>query len=131
VFEGHHHVSLRALPGMAERTLRMGSAGKAFSFTAWKVGWVTGPAFLMAPVVKAHQFLVFTVASSLQRAVAYGLDEESGFYTCALACLVPACLAMRLRGPPLACATALPCLWGPPLPFKPALAVPVRPLPCL
>jgi aspartate/methionine/tyrosine aminotransferase len=38
------HVSLRALPGMADRCLRLGSAGKTFSFTAWKVGWVTGPA---------------------------------------------------------------------------------------
>lgn len=58
----------------------MGSAGKTFSFTAWKVGWVTGPASLMAPVVKAHQFLVFTIPSNLQRAVAAGLDSEGSFY---------------------------------------------------
>ncbi|KAL6755596.1 pyridoxal phosphate-dependent transferase [Haematococcus lacustris] len=80
VFNGAQHLSLRALPGMRDRALRMGSAGKTFSFTAWKVGWVTGPAALMAPIVKAHQFLVFTVPSSLQRAVAYGLDNEPGFY---------------------------------------------------
>jgi aspartate/methionine/tyrosine aminotransferase len=40
VFEPHQHVSLRALPGMADRTIRLGSAGKTFSFTAWKVRWV-------------------------------------------------------------------------------------------
>ena len=134
---------------MADRTVRVGSAGKTFSFTAWKVclplvvsvpmqspgvqattqlcalarthhrttplsasslqhaeacgldhmnilseviadrvepsqqiGWVTGPAPLVSAVGKAHQFVTFTVASSLQRAVAYGLDNEAVFYTC-------------------------------------------------
>lgn len=80
VYPGQEHVTLRALPGMAERCLRIGSAGKTFSFTAWKVGWVTGPAPVIAAVAKAHQFLVFTVPSALQRAVAYGLDEEQAFY---------------------------------------------------
>jgi aspartate/methionine/tyrosine aminotransferase len=47
-----------------------------------QVGWVTGPAALLAPVIKAHQFLVFTVPSNLQRAVAYGLDEQAAFYKC-------------------------------------------------
>lgn len=41
---------------------------------------MTGPAPLLAPIIKAHQFLVFTVPSSLQRAVAYGLDSEEAFY---------------------------------------------------
>uniref|UniRef100_A0A7S0RQZ7 Aminotransferase class I/classII large domain-containing protein n=1 Tax=Chlamydomonas leiostraca TaxID=1034604 RepID=A0A7S0RQZ7_9CHLO len=80
VFGGAQHVSLRSLPGMAERSVRLGSAGKTFSFTAWKVGWVTGPARLLAPIIKAHSFLVFTVSSSLQRGVAHGLDHESSFY---------------------------------------------------
>ncbi|EFJ44947.1 hypothetical protein VOLCADRAFT_106184 [Volvox carteri f. nagariensis] len=80
VFGGAKHISLRALPGMAERCVRLGSAGKTFSFTAWKVGWMTGPARLMSPIIKAHQFLVFTVPSSLQRAVAHGLENESEFY---------------------------------------------------
>lgn len=75
---GPPHVSIRALPGMRGRTLRLGSAGKTFSLTAWKVGWVEGPEALLAPVTKAHQFLVFTVPSSLQRAVAAGLDGEDG-----------------------------------------------------
>lgn len=80
VFNGAKHVSLRSLPGMRERSIRLGSAGKTFSFTAWKVGWMTGPSRLLGPIIKAHQFLVFTVPSSLQRAVAHGLDNESSFY---------------------------------------------------
>jgi hypothetical protein len=45
-----------------------------------QVGWMTGPAHLLAPIIKAHQFVVFTVASNLQHAVAYGLDEADWFY---------------------------------------------------
>ncbi|KAG1675147.1 hypothetical protein FOA52_003370 [Chlamydomonas sp. UWO 241] len=80
VFGGAVHVSPRSLPGMRERSIRLGSAGKTFSFTAWKIGWMTGPAALLAPIIKAHQFLVFTVPSNLQRAVAAGLDGETEFY---------------------------------------------------
>ena len=74
------HRSLRALPGMAARALRVGSAGKTFSFTDFKVGWVSGPEDMVAAVAKAHQFLAFTVNSALQRAVALGLDQEQAFY---------------------------------------------------
>ena len=111
VFEGHEHVSLQRLPGMQDRCIRIGSAGKTFSLTGWKVlaipgilsllpelatrccpadcltgavlqiGWCTGPAELVSAVAKAHSFITFTVPSSLQRAVAYGLDHEAGFYT--------------------------------------------------
>lgn len=77
---GYEHVSLRTLPGMAERSIRIGSAGKTFSFTAWKVGWVTGPAPMVQAAAKAHQFLTFTVPAALQRAVARGLREERSFY---------------------------------------------------
>eukprot|EP00884_Botryococcus_braunii_P006738 jgi/Botrbrau1/16065/Bobra.7_2s0036.1 len=80
VFDGSQHVSLRSLPGMAERCLRIGSAGKTFSFTGWKIGWLTGPKPLVAAAAKAHQFLTFTVASSLQRSVAYGLQNERSFF---------------------------------------------------
>jgi len=72
------HVSIRALPRMRDRTIRLGSAGKTFSLTAWKIGWMEGPERLLAPCVKAHQFLVFTVPSTLQRAVAAGLDGADG-----------------------------------------------------
>lgn len=46
-----------------------------------QVGWMTGPAALLGPIIKAHQFVVFTVATNLQHAVAYGLDKEQQFYT--------------------------------------------------
>jgi aspartate/methionine/tyrosine aminotransferase len=81
VFPGHDHVSLRSLPGMLDRCLRIGSAGKTFSFTDFKVGWLTGPKILVSAVAKAHQFLTFTVNSALQRAVAHGLEKEEAFYT--------------------------------------------------
>ena len=81
VFPGHTHVSLRSLPGMSDRCLRIGSAGKTFSFTDFKVGWLTGPKNLVRAVAKAHQFLTFTVNSALQRAVAHGLENEEDFYT--------------------------------------------------
>lgn len=47
---------------------------------AVQVGWMTGPAHLLGPIIKAHQFVVFTVATNLQHAVAYGLDKEQQFY---------------------------------------------------
>ena len=75
IFDGLEHIPLMTLPGMRERCIRIGSAGKTFSMTGWKVGYVTAAAELMAVVSKAHQFLVFTTPPNLQRAVAYGLDE--------------------------------------------------------
>ena len=68
------------LPNMRNRCLRIGSAGKTFSLTGWKVGYITGPAELMQPVAKSHQFLTFTTAPNLQRAVAYGLGKDDGYF---------------------------------------------------
>jgi N-succinyldiaminopimelate aminotransferase len=76
LYDGRRHVPLSTLPGMAERTLSISSAGKTFSFTGWKVGWVTGPADLVASVLAAKQWLTFTNAAPLQPAVAHALDEE-------------------------------------------------------
>jgi N-succinyldiaminopimelate aminotransferase len=72
VFEGSH-VPLATLPGMAERTLTISSGGKTFSFTGWKVGWVSGPAALVAAVRAAKQFLTYTSPAPLQLAIAAGL----------------------------------------------------------
>jgi N-succinyldiaminopimelate aminotransferase len=72
VFEGEH-VPLATLPGMAERTLTISSAGKSFSFTGWKVGWCSGPPELVAAVRAAKQFLTFSGGTPLQHAVAVGL----------------------------------------------------------
>ncbi|MDG5496821.1 aminotransferase [Niveispirillum sp. BGYR6] len=80
VFDGARHLPLMALPGMADRTLRIGSAGKSFSLTGWKVGYVTGPADLLPPVVKAHQFLTFTTPPNLQHAVALGLSKDDAYF---------------------------------------------------
>jgi len=81
VFDGLPHIPLATLPGMRERTLRIGSAGKIFSLTGWKVGWVAGDAALLAPVVKTHQFITFTTPPDLQKAVAYGLGKDDGYFT--------------------------------------------------
>jgi len=80
VFDGRRHHPLATLPGMRERCLRVGSAGKIFSLTGWKVGWVEGPAALLAPVAKAHQFLVFTTPPNLQAAVAFGLAKDDAYF---------------------------------------------------
>jgi N-succinyldiaminopimelate aminotransferase len=79
VFDGRAHIPFAGLPGMRERTLRIGSAGKIFSLTGWKVGWVTGPRELVGVVTKAHQFLTFTTSPALQLGVAHGLTHEMDF----------------------------------------------------
>lgn len=80
VFDGAAHRPLMALDGMRERTVRIGSAGKTFSLTGWKVGYVTGPARLIDPVAKAHQWVTFTTPPNLQQAVAYGLRKDDSYY---------------------------------------------------
>lgn len=78
-FDGRQHIPLASLPGMCERTVRIGSAGKMFALTGWKVGWVMGAAELIGVVAKAHQFLTFTTPPALQKGVAYALDHEIEF----------------------------------------------------
>jgi aspartate/methionine/tyrosine aminotransferase len=63
------------LPDMAERTIKIGSAGKIFSLTGWKVGWMVATPELATVLARAHQFLTFSTAPNLQAAVAFGLDE--------------------------------------------------------
>jgi N-succinyldiaminopimelate aminotransferase len=79
LYDGRRHVPLATLPGMADRTVSISSAGKTFSFTGWKVGWVTGSAELVATVLSAKQWLTFTNAAPLQPAVAHALDHESAY----------------------------------------------------
>ena len=79
LYDGRDHVPLATLPGMADRTVSISSAGKTFSFTGWKVGWVTGPAELVGAVLSAKQWLTFTNAAPLQPAVAHALDHESAY----------------------------------------------------
>lgn len=80
LFDGRRHVPLMTLPGMAKRCLRIGSAGKSFSLTGWKVGYVTAAAELLASVAKSHQFVTFTTPPNLQRAVAFGLAKDDAYF---------------------------------------------------
>ncbi|MFZ6764351.1 aminotransferase [Pseudoroseomonas sp. WGS1072] len=80
-FDGWKHIPLMTLPGMRERCMRIGSAGKTFSLTGWKVGYITADRSLAPNVAKAHQNLTFTTAPNLQRAVALGLAKEDAYFT--------------------------------------------------
>jgi len=80
VFDGRSHVPIATLPGMAERTLTVSSAGKTFSFTGWKVGWAVGPPPLVQAVTKAKQFLTYTSGAPLQPAIAIALGLPEGYY---------------------------------------------------
>ncbi len=81
VFDNRRHIPLMTLPGLRNRCLKIGSAGKTFSLTGWKVGYVTGTPALLQPVARAHQFLTFTTPPNLQSAVALGLAKDDSYYT--------------------------------------------------
>jgi N-succinyldiaminopimelate aminotransferase len=74
-FDDHRHIPLATLPGMAERTITVGSAGKSLSFTGWKVGWATGPADLIGAVRVIRQHLSYVSGGPFQWAVAEGLTS--------------------------------------------------------
>ncbi len=80
VFDGLEHVPVATLPGMAERTLTISSAGKTFSATGWKVGWVTGPAEAVAAVRTVKQFLTYVGSGPFQPAVALALGLGDDVY---------------------------------------------------
>lgn len=74
------HVPLSLIDGMADRTIKIGSAGKMFGLTGWKVGFVCAPMRLVDPVARAHQFLTFATPPLLQTAVAEGLGWDGRWY---------------------------------------------------
>ena len=80
VFDGEH-VPIASLPGMRDRTVTISSAGKTFSFTGWKVGWVTGTSALVTAVRTTKQFLTYVSAGPFQYAIAAGLGLPDAFYT--------------------------------------------------
>ncbi len=80
-FDGRPHIPLMTFPGMRERTARIGSSGKTFSVTGWKIGYVTAAAEVLKPILKAHQFVTFTTAPSLQWGTAVGLRKDIGYFT--------------------------------------------------
>ncbi len=79
-FDGKPHIPLITLPSMAERCIKIGSAGKTFSMTGWKVGYSVGAPKLIEAMAKAHQFLTFTTPPNLQKAVAYGLNKDNEYF---------------------------------------------------
>ncbi len=80
IFDGRDHATLLSLPGMFERAVRIGSAGKTFSLTGFRIGYATGPAPLITGIMKAHQHLGYTSPAPLQEAVAHGLAFGDEYY---------------------------------------------------
>jgi len=78
--EGHGHRSIATLPGMRERTLVVGSAGKTFNVTGWKIGWICGPPALVSAVRTAKQFLTYVNGGPFQPAVAAGLRLPDDYF---------------------------------------------------
>lgn len=76
-FDGRPHASLIAQPGMAQRAVKIGSAGKIFGVTGWKIGWMCAAPEMAAVLARAHQFITFTTPPALQYAVAEGLASDA------------------------------------------------------
>ncbi|HXQ16298.1 MAG TPA: aminotransferase [Caulobacteraceae bacterium] len=80
VFDGLVHTPLMAMAGMRERCVKIGSAGKMFALTGWKVGFICAAPPLTGVIAKAHQFLTFTTPPNLQAAVAWGLANSDDWF---------------------------------------------------
>ncbi|MEU0257161.1 pyridoxal phosphate-dependent aminotransferase [Streptomyces sp. NPDC006184] len=80
VFDGAEHLPLAGFPGMRERTVSIGSAGKTFSFTGWKVGWVTGSPELVGAVRAVKQYLTYVASGPFQYAVAQALRLPDSYF---------------------------------------------------
>ena len=80
-----HHVSVLHIPGLASRSIKIGSAGKIFSLTGWKVGFVVAEKALIDQVARAHQYITFATPPALQHAVAFGLQLSQARFDAARA----------------------------------------------
>jgi len=80
-YDGVRHRSIASLPGMRERTLVISSGGKTFNTTGWKVGWICGPAALVAAARAAKQFLTYVSSGPFQPAIAVGLDLPDSYFS--------------------------------------------------
>jgi N-succinyldiaminopimelate aminotransferase len=80
VFDQARHRPLMAFPGMRERCVKIGSAGKMFGLTGWKVGFLCAAPRLTRALSRTHQFLTFTTPPNLQAAVAFGLDTPGDWF---------------------------------------------------
>src|SRR6185369_10691918 len=81
IFGNAVHRPLIAFPGMRGRTVKIGSAGKMFGLTGWKVGFLCGAPELTHTLARAHQFLTFTTPPNLQAAVAWGLENSGDWFS--------------------------------------------------
>jgi N-succinyldiaminopimelate aminotransferase len=75
-YDDARHIALASLPGMQERTVSISSAGKSFSVTGWKIGWICAPATLIRAINTVKQFLTYAHNAPMQVAVGYALDNE-------------------------------------------------------
>ena len=80
-FDGAAHVSVLAIPSLRDRSVKIGSGGKIFALTGWKVGWMCAAAHLSRALAKSHQFLTFTTPPNLQAGIAHGLGKDAGWFT--------------------------------------------------
>ena len=80
LFDGARHRSPMHLPRLRDRTVKIGSAGKIFSLTGWKVGWMCAAPDLAVPLARAHPFLTFTTPPNLQAAAAFGLGKDDSYF---------------------------------------------------
>jgi N-succinyldiaminopimelate aminotransferase len=80
IFDDVEHIAIASLPGMFERTLTIGSAGKSFGMTGWKIGWVYGHPDLVKGMAQAHQFIAFAANAPAQAAVAHAFTIPSSYY---------------------------------------------------
>lgn len=76
IYKPNKHIRICSLPGMWERTITIGSAGKTFSMTGWKIGWAYGSEKLMKNLQLVHQNCVYTCPTPIQEAIALGYEKE-------------------------------------------------------
>jgi N-succinyldiaminopimelate aminotransferase len=79
-FDGAAHVSVLAIPSLRDRSVKIGSGGKIFALTGWKVGWMCAAPDLSRALAKSHQFLTFTTPPNLQAGIAHGLGKDAGWF---------------------------------------------------
>ena len=81
VFDGAAHTSVLQVPALRDRSVKIGSAGKIFALTGWKVGWMCAAPPLSRALARSHQFLTFTTPPNLQAGAAHGLGKDAGWFT--------------------------------------------------
>jgi N-succinyldiaminopimelate aminotransferase len=80
LYDDAAHIPIATLPGMFERTLTISSAGKLFSATGWKIGWMYGPPEMLEGPARVHMFVTFAVHHPTQEAIAYALNLPDSYY---------------------------------------------------